>query len=853
MFRHNTYNINKVFITSLILLSALPALAQVNHNPQAVYEQAERDYNQGNFTETENELLSVVKSLKGMYKTSAYRMLALCQLEAGDVDEAKSYVDLLLKSDPYYTPTLNDPQRLIDLITDAKSQSAGITTASRQAESVDEAPVPVTLITEEMIRFSGATSLSELLCLYVPGMSKVEGLEENIAMHGIYGLSQDKILILQDGHRLNGSSTNAEAPDFRNSLDKIKQIEVLRGPASSLYGNVALTAVVNIITRKGAVLNGGRISALAGSQKTYSGSFVVGGGNNVVDVLGWGSLNSTQGFKHVISNVNGGKSTLYSNGFNDRPAYDVGIKAKWGEFSMTVNSQRAKKTPYVNVLQISATQDIGYSAALKEQMPATMGYYIMPTTDDYNMVQNYNVDRYSKISSNGPGITRTNHHINLDYTHSFGNVDFSASGYVSMENTSFYNVMGDSVSYMIGAVLLQSLQGTSGSAYTQNMSQAEQQALLNMYVKTSGVFQVMEWENITMGGQAQATTKYNWLGHGTAMLGAQYEHFALTNGTLFLGGNYTTDQMISSGRVFDDGNEDLISVYGQLKHYFSDDLILNAGLRYDHKARYDGAHLNHLSPRGSLIYKFSDYLSARASYNYSFVDAPFIYRACAVALFSGGKDMKPEKMNSLQLGLSYHKPSKLQAEASIFYNSLSDLITENIAMTNGYLFHNAGRVKQTGVDLSAQYTASKFFVSANATWQQVLTSEEYNVYKSNRYGIPKFMTHVVAAYSPYSGTGTGSFWGGRLWVNLNANLQTKTYYQVVDVLTTFANKSYHGKAEKVDPKAIIGLGATYEWKKLDFNLTLKNITNDEFMVGSLMSDGIPNSGRQILGKVTVKF
>ena len=77
-----------------------------------------------------------------------------------------------------------------------------------------------------MIKYSGAQTIQELLCLYVPGMSIAEGIESNIAMHGITGITQDKILFLQDGHRLNGSSTNAEAPDYRNSLDKIRQIEV---------------------------------------------------------------------------------------------------------------------------------------------------------------------------------------------------------------------------------------------------------------------------------------------------------------------------------------------------------------------------------------------------------------------------------------------------------------------------------------------------------------------------------------------------------------------------------------------------------------------------------------------------
>ena len=85
---------------------------------------------------------------------------------------------------------------------------------------------------------------------YVPGMTDVASNDEqNIAMRGIYSSYQEKILILLNGHRLNSYSTNTATPDFSISLEKVKQIEVLRGPASSLYGNVALTAVVNLITK----------------------------------------------------------------------------------------------------------------------------------------------------------------------------------------------------------------------------------------------------------------------------------------------------------------------------------------------------------------------------------------------------------------------------------------------------------------------------------------------------------------------------------------------------------------------------------------------------------------------------
>lgn len=837
-----------LFLIILTCLASLTASAQ-SQQVEQYYTTAQRYYLVGRFDSCDVYARKVISTGSGMLKTSAYRLLALSQLERGNILSAGNVIDRLLAYDPYFTPAIGDPQRFIDMINERKQQEAGITTASRQAESIDESPVPVTLITESMIRHSGAQTLQELLCLYVPGMSMAEGMESNIAMHGVTGLSQEKILFLQDGHRLNGSSTNAEAPDYRNSLDKIQQIEVLRGPASSLYGNVALTAVVNIITRKGAVLNGARVSGTYGTQKTYGASFAVGGGNNAVDIMGWGSIQATNGFKHVIDNVaytpgnTAGltpQSTVYAHAFNRRPSYDIGIKGRWRDFSLTFNSQRSKQTPYMNILQMPANKAIRVD---DEGNP-----YIEPMTPTYDGVQNFNPDRYCNIKSNGPGITRTNHHLNVDYSHSFGAFDFQASGYLSMEHTSFYNVMGDSVDFLVGTYLLQKLKEED----LEDISPEIAEMLLQFYVKTAGVFQVMEWENVTYGGQAQLLGKYNFLGHGNAMVGWQYEHFALTDGVLYLGGNYSTHQMISSGEVFNDGKEDVYSAYAQMKHFFSDRLIFNGGIRYDHKVRFNDVKRNRLSPRFSLIYKLTKALSARASYNYSFVDAPYIYRACNVKMFSGGENMSPETMKSYQAGITYRRPNApFVAELSCYFNKLSDLVTINLG--GDYLFQNAGNMKQVGVEASAQYTSENFFLNANATWQKVVESGGFTVYNHNPLGVPQLMGNLTVAGSPLRSKGQGFLDGGKLWLRATLNAQSKTYYQLVDLIFSSALHNVVGEMQEVKPQAVLSLGIGYEWKYLDLDLTLHNITNNQFKVGSLLSDGVPRKGRQVLGKVTVKF
>lgn len=211
------------------VLCGIPASAQES-NMRQVYEQAEEDYNIGRIDQAMTLLSDNLSNFQGALKQSAYRLMALCSLGQDNTQEAEAYAKELLKAAPYYTPLPQDPIRFADMIARIKyGSTATVTTASSQAESLDEVPVPVTLITEDMIRASGARHLKELLVLYVPGMTNVECNEEmNIAMRGIYSSGQEKILIMLNGHRLNSYSTNVARPDFSISLEKIRQIEVDR-------------------------------------------------------------------------------------------------------------------------------------------------------------------------------------------------------------------------------------------------------------------------------------------------------------------------------------------------------------------------------------------------------------------------------------------------------------------------------------------------------------------------------------------------------------------------------------------------------------------------------------------------
>ena len=70
-----------------------------------------------------------------------------------------------------------------------------VESASKLSEPIEETPVPVTIITRDMIINSGAKNLKDLLVMYVPGFTFSQDHNEvNVAVRGVYASSQQKII-----------------------------------------------------------------------------------------------------------------------------------------------------------------------------------------------------------------------------------------------------------------------------------------------------------------------------------------------------------------------------------------------------------------------------------------------------------------------------------------------------------------------------------------------------------------------------------------------------------------------------------------------------------------------------------
>lgn len=152
--------------------------------------------------------------------------------------------------------------------------------ASKREQKITDAPSAVTVVMADEIRKFGHRSLADILRsvrgLYV-------GYDRTYGYIGVRGFNSPgdfggRILLSINGHRLNEPLFDSafNGTDFLLDVDLIERVEIVRGPGSVLYGNNAFFAVVNVVTRNAASVDGGEVAGAAGSHDTYQGRATIG-------------------------------------------------------------------------------------------------------------------------------------------------------------------------------------------------------------------------------------------------------------------------------------------------------------------------------------------------------------------------------------------------------------------------------------------------------------------------------------------------------------------------------------------------------------------------------------------------
>jgi len=170
------------------------------------------------------------------------------------------------------------------LLTDTIRLEEVVVTSSKVEVSRKNVPLTVSVIMREELEESTESALLPVLSEHIPGLFVTErgvtgfgvatGAAGQINIRGLGGNPTTQVLILIDGHPQFMGMMGHHLPDAYVTSD-VEKVEVIRGPASILYGSNAFGGVINIITKQqkndGIQANGRAMYGSYNTQK-YMGS-----------------------------------------------------------------------------------------------------------------------------------------------------------------------------------------------------------------------------------------------------------------------------------------------------------------------------------------------------------------------------------------------------------------------------------------------------------------------------------------------------------------------------------------------------------------------------------------------------
>lgn len=203
-----------------------------------------------------------------------------------------------------------------------------VVTATRTQEKLKDVPVNVDVITSKDIEASGINTLGDIIGQRVTGhYHRYSGLSQPAGIMGNFTADvhgddiQGDVLVLVDGHRLGTGNIGKIPPEL------IERVEVIKGPASALYGSAAMGGVINIITKKGS-------GDIKNTVKVEAGSFDY----KKTALTSGGSINDTVGYFIAFSLMSMGdyRTKEYGKAYNTSESQ----AQVWGNLNFNISSRQ---------------------------------------------------------------------------------------------------------------------------------------------------------------------------------------------------------------------------------------------------------------------------------------------------------------------------------------------------------------------------------------------------------------------------------------------------------------------------------------------------------------------------------
>lgn len=661
-----------------------------------------------------------------------------------------------------------------------------VTTASRRAQRISDAPATVTSYSAEQIEQFGWRDLKDLFRA-VTGIDvsyDVQGeVKTLVTMRGVEG--NQKILVLQDGQRQNPITGERFIFGHNIPLYIYKRIEIVYGPASALYGADAYAGVINLITKDGADIDG-----VAGSVGYVSTNAVVSHltfGKSLgdkIDVLLTGRIYKGEDFKwheHYTSEIDYKAVNEYT-----------GDLAKLDNVYPIENWNMIGKIRYKKF-----TLGFDWQHQLESNAPTTIpsNYAYVRNhvwgQDIRHLYLNYSAYKSEKLDIDA--------NITLgDYT-----INPATNFYIPVDSDSNGSLDSGEPGYKYGY-----------SGYVQGSVKADWH-VSDKFNLIAGI----SFENVISFPKTQNLTHPYRLDAG---LQDDVSDFVDPNG-------YTFGMLGLRESIFGERNFTNFGSFVQTEYKPTEKITFTLGGRFDYNSIYKET----FNPRLGIVYRTTERLTLKAMAGTAYIAPSNYYRwenwGNPYALHIPNLDIQPEKLQSVEVSGIFYATKQLSIRTSIFRNNMKDIIRPVQApeQEGGYPYYNPmraligedvntgwveindnlGKIYSQGVEFDINYILGNTLLSVGYSY----TDGEDN---ETRAKLPKVSQHKLNANVSYNSK------------KLFGSITTR-YYS--DIWTDPAN-SYYGVNQtnkgNIPGAFVVYLNAGYRiTDKATLNASIDNVLN----------------------------
>jgi iron complex outermembrane receptor protein len=598
-----------------------------------------------------------------------------------------------------------------------------VTTAAKRSQKISEAPAPIYVFTAEDIQRTGVRNLMELVT-FIPGFYVYPKIDQTfvVANRGIRS-SNDKILYLIDGIPLNNSAQGgAVNVSLFPGLDKVKRVEVIPGPGSTMWGSDAALGIISIITKDAKDINGNIINVnLASEDNHVEVNFLSGKEFDAGEYMfsatyaendGFG--NERNGFKNYVHDFESIPWNDQRGNFNHiYPSYEIYGKLRFNNF--TIKALVSEKNKY--------------------------SFWTTSQSTDYHDVQ----DKKSIHSSRD---------IHLELSH---NTELSDSMTLDTKLTA------KKIDYTRDKVVEVGIY--HGSDFILDPDDPADVFIEPIHNRTEvfpekgvGLEFLFNWD-INEKNKLVAGTRIRVVDAGPG----EYRRFNVDTGQPPAPASGVDAQTV----LYDETRDTTFGAYVEDTFYATDNVTLIGGVRVDYNDPREEVAV--VMPRGAAIYKLTDALSAKYMYNTGYI-RPQMGKSFAVALSKAGSVKESEKIQAHDVALVYNT-EKTQLIVDAFYMTVYDLFKYD-ANLDAHI--NTGDIFSKGLELSLKqsFLDGKLVFDLNYGYATAEKEDEFGIKSTYLQGFPN---HVYNAGLNYLFTDNISLYANVYgWRDLEMNNERAT-------------------------------------------------------------------------------